>query len=70
MVPESTVAEVHLLDLVAVSIVVLMVTGLETAQLETGRTNVIAVGKRDILREIARTVPRSSGVVKVTPGHL
>ena len=40
-------AEVHLLVLVVASIVVLMVTGLEIAKLETGRTNVIAVGKED-----------------------
>lgn len=50
------VEEVHLLVLVAVSTVVLMAIGPETAQQETGRTNVTVVGKEVTLRGTAKTV--------------
>jgi len=63
-------AEAHLLDQVAALTVVLTVIGLETALQETGRTSVTAVVKEDTLRETAKTVPRSSGGVEATPGHL
>lgn len=56
MVLGTMVAEALLLVLVAVLIVVLMVTGPETAQQETGRINVTAVEKEDTSRETARTV--------------
>lgn len=55
-------AEAHLLEQVAALTVVLTVIGPETALQETGRTSVTAVVKEDILRETARTVPRSSGI--------
>lgn len=67
----TMVVEVHLLVLVAALTVVLMVIGLETAQQETGRTNVTAVVKEDTLRETAKTVlvQRRAGRVEATPGH-
>lgn len=48
VVPGNTWVEVLLQDLDAALTVALMATGLETAKLETGRTNVIAVGKEVI----------------------
>lgn len=56
MVLGIMVVEVHLRDLVGVSIAVLMDIGLETAQQETGKISVTAVEKEDTLREIAKTV--------------
>lgn len=50
------VEEVHLLVLVAVSTVVLMAIGLETALQETGRTNVTVAEKEVTLRGTAKTV--------------
>lgn len=52
-------AEDPLQDQDAVSIVVLMAIGLEIARRVTGRTSVIAVGNEDILKGIARTVPKN-----------
>lgn len=46
------------LDQAVALIVELMAIGLETAKLETGRTNVIAVVKEVILKETAKIVPR------------
>ena len=63
-------AEAHLLVQVAALTVVLTVIGLETALQGTGRTSVTAVGREVTLRETAKTVPRSSGEVEATPGHL
>lgn len=54
--------EVLLLDQAVALIVGLMVTGLETAKLGTGRTNVIAVVKEVISKETAKIVPRMSDV--------
>nr|ABK96649.1 unknown [Populus trichocarpa x Populus deltoides] len=48
VVLENTWAEVLLQDLDAASTVALMVTGLEIAKLETGRTSVTVVGKEVI----------------------
>lgn len=61
MVLEIMIAEVHLLDLVAVLTVVLTVIGLVTAQQGTGRTSVTVVEREDTLRETAKTAPRSLG---------
>lgn len=69
MVLGTMVAEALLLVLVAVLIVVLMVTGPETAQQETGRINVTAVEKEDTSRETARTVlvQRRPGTKSLNP---
>lgn len=56
---ESMWAEVLLQVLGAASIVALMAIGLEIARLETGKINVIAVGKEVTLKETARTAPRN-----------
>lgn len=61
VVPVNILGEVLLLDLVVASTVELRDTGLEIAKLETGRTNVIAVVKEAILKEIARTVRNTTG---------
>jgi len=63
-------AEDHLQEVGVASTVVLMDTGLETALLVTGRTNVIDVAIEVTLRGIATTVPRSSSGTKVTRDHL
>ncbi|KAG1337951.1 putative glucuronokinase 1 [Cocos nucifera] len=54
--------EALLLDQAVALIVELMAIGLETAKLETGRTNVIAVVKEVISKETAKIVPRISDV--------
>lgn len=57
------IVEAHLLDLDAVLTAVLTVIGLETAQQGTGRTSVTVVENEDTLRETAKTVPRSLGII-------
>lgn len=59
VVLENIWAEALLLDLDAALIVVLMVTGLVIAKLETGRTSVIAVVREGMLKGTAIIVPRS-----------
>lgn len=55
---ENILGGVHLLVLVAASIVVLMATGLGTVKPGTGKISAIAVVKEVILRGTAKTVPR------------